>query len=104
MPYPNIADSGANFHMFCALEFFKSLTPMSGKVILGDGKTSLEIKGVDTIKLRFGDDTLLVDNVRCVPDLAESIYSLFLHVQSPVFALHSSFDAGLSIIFPTLTS
>ncbi|MFN9983563.1 MAG: hypothetical protein ACK53Y_26800, partial [bacterium] len=80
MSYPIIADSGANFHMFSALEFFESITPMSGKVILGDGRTSLEIKGVGTIKLKFGNDCLLVPEVRYVPDLAESIYSLFLHI------------------------
>jgi hypothetical protein len=104
MSYPIIADSGANFHMFSALEFFESITPMSGKVILGDGRTSLEIKGVGTIKLKFGNDCLLVPEVRYVPDLAESIYSLFLHIQSPGYALHSSFGAGMSIIFPTFTT
>jgi hypothetical protein len=74
MQYPIIADSGTNFHMFCALEFFESMTPMSGKVILGDGKTSLDIKGLRTVKMQFGYNILSVENVRCVPDLAESIY------------------------------
>jgi hypothetical protein len=36
--------------------------------------------------------------------LAESIYSLFLHIQNPGYALQSSFDDGLSIIFLTFTS
>jgi hypothetical protein len=77
---------------------------MTGKVILGDGETSSEVKGIGTIKMRFGDNILSVDNVRYVPDLAESIYSLFLHIQHPDYAIHSSFDVGLSIIFPTFTT
>jgi hypothetical protein len=32
-----IIDSGANFHMFKDREFSTSLSPASGKVILGDG-------------------------------------------------------------------
>jgi hypothetical protein len=43
MAYPIIADSGANYHMFKEIEFFDSLTPTTGNVILGDGKTSLSI-------------------------------------------------------------
>jgi len=35
MQYPIIADSGANFHMFREREFFESLNPSSGRVILG---------------------------------------------------------------------
>jgi hypothetical protein len=38
--------------------------------------------------------------VRYVPDLAESIYSLFLHIQCPCHGLHSSFEDGLFIVFP----
>jgi hypothetical protein len=83
MKYPIIVDSGANFHMFCALDFFESMRPMSGKVILGDGKTSLEIHGIGTVKLCFENHSLLIENVRYVPDLAESIYSLFQHINSP---------------------
>jgi hypothetical protein len=100
MQYPIIVDNGANFHMFCALDFFESITPMSGKVILGDGKTTLDIHGIGTVKLCFGNQSLCLENVRCVPDLAESIYSLFIHIQSPGCAVHSSYDDGLSIIFP----
>jgi hypothetical protein len=43
---PIIADSGANYHMFKDKELVHSLTPENGKVILGDWKTALEIKGV----------------------------------------------------------
>jgi len=100
MEYPIIVDSGANFYMFCALEFFESMSPLSGKVILGDGKTSLEIHGIGTVKLCLGGHSLSIEHVRYVPDLAESIFSLFLHIQSPGCAVHSSFDDGLSIIFP----
>ncbi len=36
--------------------------------------------------------------------MSESIYSLFLHIQSPGYAVHSSFSEGLSIMFPNLTT
>jgi hypothetical protein len=80
MQYPIIVDSGANYHMFCDPEFFEYIVPASGRVILGDGKTTLDIKGIGTIKLQFGDNVISVDNVRYIPSLAESIYSLFLHI------------------------
>jgi hypothetical protein len=38
-----IADSGANFHMFRERQFFDTLSPTTGTVILSDGKTSLNI-------------------------------------------------------------
>jgi hypothetical protein len=101
MRFPIIAHSGANFHVFHDSAFFDFITPMSGKVILGDGKTSLDVKGVGTIKLQFGQDILTVENVRHVPSLAESIYSLLFHIQRPGYTLNSSFDDGLSIVFPT---
>jgi hypothetical protein len=97
MRFPIIADSGANYHMFKELEFFDTLVPATGKVILGDGKTSLEIKGIGTIKLNIEGHDLTVDNVRYTPELSESIYSLFLHVQCPRHGLTSSFEDGLHI-------
>jgi hypothetical protein len=63
MQFPIIADSGANFHMFCDSAFFDSIRPMSGKVILGDGKTALDIKGVGTIQLKFGNNVITIDDV-----------------------------------------
>ncbi len=51
MKFPIIADSGANYHMFKELQFFDTLVPAKGKVFLGDGKTSLSIQGIGTIKL-----------------------------------------------------
>jgi hypothetical protein len=87
MDYPIIADSGANFHMFRDREFFLSLSPATGQVILGHGKTTLPIQGVGTIKLRIGAHILLVDNVRFVPGLSESIYSLFYTSELQVMAL-----------------
>jgi hypothetical protein len=44
--FPVIADSGANYHMFHEHCFFDSLSPAQGTVLLGDGVTSLNIKGV----------------------------------------------------------
>jgi hypothetical protein len=99
MQYPIIADSGANFHMFKDREFFETLHPATGHVILGDGKTSLSIKGVGTVKCKIGSNILRIENVRYIPDLAESIYSLFLHIKCPHHGLHSSFDTGLFIVF-----
>jgi hypothetical protein len=101
MRYPIIADSGANYHIFKEREFFETLQPASGKVILGDGKTMLTIKGTGMVHCKIGDDTLLIHNVRYIPDLAETIYSLFLHIQSPGHGLQSSFEEGLFILFPS---
>jgi len=98
--FPIIADSGANCHMFRDCVFFDTLEPASGQVILGDGKTSLPIKGIGTVSLCFGNNTVSVPNVRFVPDLAESIYSLFCHIQCPQHELHSSYVDGLHIGFP----
>jgi hypothetical protein len=50
MEFPIIADSGANFHMFKEIEFFETLTPAKGKVILGDGTTTLDILGIGTVR------------------------------------------------------
>jgi hypothetical protein len=49
MKFPIIEDSGANFHMFRDRDFFETLHPASGQVILGDGKTTLPIQGIGTI-------------------------------------------------------
>jgi hypothetical protein len=87
--------------MFKDREFFSHLIPTSGQVILGDGKTSLQIKGVGTVKCRIGSNILLIDNVRWVPELSESIYSLFLHIQSLDHSIKSTCDEGLIISFPT---
>jgi len=50
MKFPIIADSGANFHMFKDLEFFDTMAPATGHVILGYGTTKLAIKGIGTVK------------------------------------------------------
>jgi hypothetical protein len=44
---------------------------------------------------------LTIPGVCYIPDLAESIYSLFQHLKSPDHGLHSSFEGGLTIIFPS---
>ncbi len=81
MKYPVIVDSGANFHMFRELDFFTSLTPAQGHVILGDGITRLPIHGIGTVTCHIGGDKVCIENVRYVPDLLESIYSLFCHIK-----------------------
>jgi hypothetical protein len=63
MKYPIIVGSGANYHMFKDIEFFDSLQPVSGNVILGDGKTSLPIQGIGTIKLQIEDKVISVQDV-----------------------------------------
>jgi len=98
--FPIIADSGANFHMFRDIEFFTQLSPVSGNVILGDGKTSVPISGIGVITLTIDGHEISIPDVRYVPDLAENIYSLFCHIQQPQHGLHSSFDEGLFIMFP----
>jgi hypothetical protein len=99
MKFPVIADSGANYHMFRDREFFETLSPASGNVILGDGKTTLSIQGVGTVKCRIGPHLLTIPNVCYIPDLSETIYSLFLHIKTPDHGLDSSYDDGLYLIF-----
>jgi hypothetical protein len=101
MQYPVIADSGANFHMFKEKEFFEYIKPFSGQVILGDGQTKVPIQGIGTVLCSVGEKILCIPNVRYVPDLAESIYSLFVHIKQPNHGLQSSFDHGLHIKFPS---
>jgi len=102
--FPIIAVSGANLHMFKEKEFFTSLRPAQGQVILGDGSTTLDIHGIGTVTCKVGDHRLVIEDVRYVPGLGESIYSLFLHIQTPGHRLHSSFEDGLEIIFPNFTT
>ena len=103
MRYPVIADSGANFHMFKEPEFFESMVPAHGNVILGDGTTRLDIQGVGTVVCHVGAHTLRLENVRFVPSLSESIYSLLLHIKQPNQGLESSFEGGLFLKFPDFT-
>jgi len=104
MKYPVIADSGANFHMFWDREFFVNITPATGRVLLGDGKTALPIEGVGTIHCVINGHDLLLHNVRYVPELSESVYSLFLHIKYPGHSLNSSFENGLFIGFPNFVT
>jgi hypothetical protein len=99
MPYPVIADCGANYHMFKDKVFFHSLSPATGFVILGDGKTTVSIKGVGTIRCYIDSNMVDIPNMRYVPDLSESIYSLHLHIKTPKHGLESSFEYGLFIRF-----
>jgi hypothetical protein len=100
MPYLVIADSGANYHMFKDKAFFHSLSPATGSVILGDGKTTLSIKGVGTIRCYTDSNMVDIPNVIYVPDLSESFYSLHLHIKTLKHGLESSFEHGLFIRFP----
>jgi hypothetical protein len=100
MAYPVIADSRANYHMFRDKEFVTTLTPAKGHVILGDGVTTITIHGVGTVTCKIGSHTLEIPNVRFVPGLSESIYSLHLHIKTPSHGLESSFEKGLYLQFP----
>jgi len=69
MKYPIIADSGANYHMFKEKEFFSSLKT----VLLGDGKSVINIEGVGTVKFYLGSHLVTLSNVHCKASLGESI-------------------------------
>jgi len=97
MKYPVIADSGANFHIFKEREFSTKIIPANGSVLLGDGQTALPILGIGTVRCKIENHILEIENVRYVPSLAESIYSLFVHIQHSGHGLHSSCDTGLLI-------
>jgi hypothetical protein len=99
-PFPVIADSGANYHMFCERSLFDTLSPASGTVLLGDGVTTLNIKGVGTVKCLVGSTLLTIPNVCYIPELCESISSLFQHIQTPNHRLESSYENGLFVVFP----
>jgi hypothetical protein len=64
MKYPIIADSGANYHMIKEKDFFSSLQPTSGSVLLGDGKSVINIEGVGTVKFYLGSHLVTLSNVR----------------------------------------
>jgi len=51
-----------------------------------------------------GSKLLTLENVRYIPTLSESIYSLFIHVQLPKHGIQSSFDQGLFLQFPDFTT
>jgi len=70
MQYPIIADSGANYHMFKEKEFFGDIRPTKGSVLLGDGKTSINIKGVGTLQCMIdGHQTTLPNHgLETTPD------------------------------------
>jgi len=80
--------------------FFVNMTPATGRVLLGDGKTALNIQGVGTVDCTIDGHDLILDNARNIPDLSESIYSLFLHIKFPGHSLNSSFENGLHIGSP----
>jgi hypothetical protein len=101
MPFSVIANSGANYHMFQDKEFFESISPASGNAILGDGKTTLPILGVGTVKCKIGSNILSIPNVRYIPGLGESVYSLLIHIKTPGHGLDSSFENGLYLTFPS---
>ena len=101
LQHPIIIDSGANYYMFQDKKFFTTLSLANGKVILGDGKTSLPILGVGTVTCIIGGHELQIENVHYVPTLSESIYSLFLHIQLPDHSVRSCFESGLFLQFPT---
>ena len=65
---------------------------------LGDGKTYVPIMGIGTAQCQI-DGHLIINNVQYNPGLSESIYSLFLHIQTPKHGLSSSDEDGLFIPF-----
>jgi hypothetical protein len=94
MKYPIIADSGANYHMFKEKDFFSSLQPTSGTVLLGNGKSVINIEGVGTVKFYLGSHLVTLSNVHYIPFLGETIYSLFQHIKSLGHGSGSNSDQG----------
>lgn len=90
--------------MFRDKSFFTKIFPASGKVLLGDGHTSLPIQGIVMVHCRIGEHEMLIPKVQYVPDLTESIYSIFQHIQTLGHGIHSSFDEGLFLQFPNFKS
>jgi len=76
--YPIIADSGANFHMFREKEFFESIQPATGHVVLGDGKTTVPIQGIGTVKMKIGAHILTIPEVRYIPGLSFRVNIQFI--------------------------
>jgi len=68
---------------------------------LGDGKTIIPIQGVGTVQCYINDHLVTLHDVRYVPALGESIYSLFIHIKTAGHGLESSYDDGLFITFPS---
>jgi len=99
MKFPVIADSGANYHMFNNRTFFDTIYQAPGNILLGDGKTTISIQG-SGVKCCISSNILTIPNVRYIPELSESIYSIFLHIKTPQHGLESSYDKGLYIQFP----
>lgn len=79
--------------MFRDVEFFTELSPVTGNVILGDGKTFVPISGIGVISLVIDGHPISIPDVRFVPALAENIYSLFCHNKQPEHGYMVSFDA-----------
>jgi hypothetical protein len=79
---------------------FESITPATGHVILGDGKTSIKILGVGTVKCCIGDNILSINNVCYVPELSESIYSLFQHIHIHVMVSNCLLKMVYLLCFP----
>ncbi len=86
--------------MFHEREFFEFIHPATGYVILGDEKTKVPIQGIGTVKMKIANNVLTIPEVRYIPGLSESIYSLSLHIRTPLHGLKSSFEDGLDIIYP----
>jgi hypothetical protein len=97
MRYPLIAHGSANFHMLKEAEFFEFIFPATDSVTLGDGTTKMPSKVIGTIRCNICLNTLNLKNVRYVPSLAESVYSLRIHIKQKDHSLYSSYDSGLHV-------
>lgn len=62
-----IMDSGCSFHMSPHIEWFQSLKPIKGTMLLGNDQVC-HIKGIGSIKLRMHDGAVrILTDVRFVP-------------------------------------
>jgi hypothetical protein len=49
---------------------------------------------------KVGSNVLTIPNVRYIPGLSESVYSLLQHIKTPDHGLDSTYDEGLYLKYP----
>eukprot|EP00957_Ditylum_brightwellii_P064014 4855698-Ditylum_brightwellii.AAC.1 len=78
-----VIDSGATVHMFNTNTVFANLSVPKQKsiVLLGDGVTSLPVKGIGTATICVNNKPITLPNFLCVPDLKVNLYSILEHAR-----------------------
>ena len=100
-----IVDSGANQHTCNIREYFISFCKYTGKhdhVTLGDGKSTVNILGIATIKFTVGRYKIRLHNVFYVLSLDILLFSIKQHMKYVGCFVHSK-NNTCTIDFPTLS-